>query len=180
MLPLIVPSDMEIAMGESGTRPLSRQTFEEFFGGRYEALFRTMCLLARSPHEAEDLAQEAFSKLWERWDRVVAMRSPEAYLHRVAVNAFLTRRRRASMALRRGVFPTSGRDEMARVDQVDVIVQALRALSPRQRAAVVLVDVMDYSSEEAAAILGVRASTVRVLAARARAALEERIDRDDV
>src|SRR3989440_9733242 len=171
---------MEIAVGESEAHPLHAARFEEFFGERYEPLFRTMCLLVRSPHEAEDLAQEAFSKLWERWDQVAAMRSPEAYLHRVAVNAFLSRRRRSAMALRRMAVPSSGRDEMARVDQDDVIVQALRTLTPRQRAALLLVDVLDYSSEEAAAMLGIRASTVRVLAARARAALEERIDREDV
>jgi RNA polymerase sigma factor (sigma-70 family) len=156
-----------------------RGGFEEFFRDRYEPLFRTMSLLARDRHEAEDVTQEAFSRVWERWERVATMSGREAYLHRVAVNAFLSRRRRAAMALRRIVAPRHERDETARVDQVEVIMRALWTLTPRQRAAVVLLDVLDYPSEEAAAILGVRPSTVRVLASRARAVLRERIGDDD-
>ncbi|MET1012184.1 MAG: sigma factor-like helix-turn-helix DNA-binding protein, partial [Actinomycetota bacterium] len=49
---------------------------------------------------------------------------------------------------------------------------------PHQRAALVLIGYLGYSSEEAAQVLGVRASTVRALAtkgrATARATVEER------
>jgi RNA polymerase sigma-70 factor (ECF subfamily) len=47
----------------------------------------------------------------------------------------------------------------------------LRELSPRQRAALVLLDMYGYGSEEAARILGVRPSTVRALATQGRAVL---------
>jgi DNA invertase Pin-like site-specific DNA recombinase len=49
----------------------------------------------------------------------------------------------------------------------------LAALSPRQRAAVVLTDLLDFPSEQAARMLGIRASTVRMHVSRAHAALKE-------
>ena len=69
---------------------------------------------------------------------------------------------------------------MAAVDARDVVVRALGTLTPRERAALVLTDLLDMTSEDAAKALGVRASTVRVLAGRARAALRDRIGGDDV
>jgi DNA-directed RNA polymerase specialized sigma24 family protein len=49
--------------------------------------------------------------------------------------------------------------------------QMLLALTPRQRAALLLLDLHDYDSAEAARIMGIRPSTVRALATQGRAAL---------
>jgi len=49
--------------------------------------------------------------------------------------------------------------------------QLLLGLTPRQRAALLLVDLLGYPSEQAASILGVHASTVRALATQGRRAL---------
>jgi DNA-directed RNA polymerase specialized sigma24 family protein len=56
------------------------------------------------------------------------------------------------------------------------VVRSLRPLSPRQRAAVVLIDLLGYSSEEAGQILGIGASTVRTYAERAHRDLRARMD----
>ena len=53
-------------------------------------------------------------------------------------------------------------DAIAEVDALDLAMRALVTLSPRQRAAVVLTDLLDFPSEEAAQMLGIRASTVRL------------------
>ncbi len=50
----------------------------------------------------------------------------------------------------------------------------LRDLAPRQRAALVLLDLYGYGSEEAARIMGIRPSTVRALATQGRAVLRTR------
>ncbi|HEY7668692.1 MAG TPA: sigma factor-like helix-turn-helix DNA-binding protein, partial [Actinomycetota bacterium] len=47
----------------------------------------------------------------------------------------------------------------------------LRRLTPRQRAALLLVDLLGYPSERAGSILGVRPSTVRALATQGRRVL---------
>jgi hypothetical protein len=45
-------------------------------------------VITGSRGEAEDLAQEAFTRLFERWDRVAALDDPTGYLHRTATNLF--------------------------------------------------------------------------------------------
>jgi DNA-directed RNA polymerase specialized sigma24 family protein len=57
-------------------------------------------------------------------------------------------------------------DDMEEVESRDAVVRALAPLTPRQRAALVLVDLLDLTSEQAAEALGVRPSTVRVLPGR--------------
>ena len=50
--------------------------------------------------------------------------------------------------------------------------QALSSLAPRQRAAIVLTEVLQYTAEEAGSMLGIRAATVRALHFQARSALK--------
>ena len=63
--------------------PLS---FDEFFQDEYPRLFATMCLTTGSRHEAEEIAQDAFVRLLERWDRVGVLAEPAGFLYRTAMN----------------------------------------------------------------------------------------------
>lgn len=152
--------------------------FEALFDEQRDRLFRAIWLVCRDRHDAEEITQEAFLRLWERWDTVRGFDDPTAYLYRTALNLFRNRRRRAAVALRRLVHVAPPRDEVAAVDARDAVFRALGMLTPRQRAAVVLIDLLDMTSEDAARALGVQAPTVRVLAARARAALRDEIGGD--
>ena len=147
--------------------------FEDFFDEHKGGLFAALCLLTRNRHEAEELAQEAFVRVLERWDRVGLMDDPRAYLYRTAMNAFRSRYRRAVLASKRSMRLTPVDDDFAQIDEQDAAVRALAGLSPRQRAAVVLTDLLGFPSEEAARMLGIRASTLRMHASRAHAALKE-------
>lgn len=149
------------------------KTFEEFFLRTNQALFGALWLVTRNRQEAEEIAQDAYLKVWERWDRVGQMADPDGYLHRTALNAWRSRGRRMAMTIRHVTHPTADDDAFAEVDSRDAVVAALAQLTPRQRAAIVLTELLDMTSEEAAKALGVRASTVRVLSARARASLKE-------
>jgi RNA polymerase sigma factor (sigma-70 family) len=150
-------------------------SFEEFFVAERADLFGSLCLVTRNRHEAEELTQEAFVRVLERWDRVRELADPRGYLYRTAMNAFRSRYRRALLAAKRtmGVVPADR--EIGAVDDRDAAVRALAKLSPRQRAAVVLTDLLGYTSEEAAGMLGIRASTLRMHASRAHVALKETI-----
>jgi RNA polymerase sigma-70 factor (ECF subfamily) len=154
--------------------------FDRFFDEHRDRLYRALWLVARDRSVAEDVTQDAFLKVWERWDRVGGLEDPAGYLYRTGLNLLRNRRRRAALTLRRIVHASPPTDEIAAVDARDVVVRALGTLTPRERAALVLVDLLDMTSEDAAKALGVRASTVRVLAGRARAALRDRIGGDDV
>jgi RNA polymerase sigma-70 factor (ECF subfamily) len=147
-------------------------TFEEFFRRERVELFGSLCLVTRNRHEAEELTQDAFVRVLEHWDRVRTLENPRAYLYRTAMNAFRGRLRRAATAARRNLGLIRPDDEMAVVDAQDAAIRALATLSPRQRAVVVLTDLLGYTSEEAASMLGIRASTARVHASRAHALLK--------
>lgn len=153
--------------------------FETFFRDEHARLFRALWLLVRDREEAEEVMQDAFLRLWERWDQVSVGADPVAYLYRTAMNAWRSQLRRAAVAARKVVHPQRRSDEMADVEERDVVVRALAGLSTRQRAAVVLIDVLDLSSAQAAEVLGIRPVTVRVLAARAREALAKQIGERD-
>ena len=152
--------------------PLS---FEEFFHDNHGRLFAALCLTTGSRHEAEGIMQDAFLKLWERWDRVSGIDDPVGFLFKTAMNVFRKRYRRARLAVRH-VLPLPERDDaFAIVNNRDALVRAMRDLTPHQRAAVVLTSILDYSSEEAGRILGVTDSTVRVLARNAREAMRPKV-----
>jgi RNA polymerase sigma factor (sigma-70 family) len=160
--------------GESGpTR------FDDFFLTAKDPLLRVMSVITGSRAEAEDITQEAFLRLFERWETVAKMENPEGYLHRVAMNQFRSRYRRAAVALRRAVAVGPARDVFDEVDDRDLTTRALGSLPPRQRAALVLTEALGYSGEEAGRLLGVKATTVWALTHQARAALATMEDRDE-
>jgi RNA polymerase sigma factor (sigma-70 family) len=152
----------------------SSETFESFYQAEHDALFGAMYLIAGSRQEAEELMQEAFLRVWERWDSVEGHPNPTGYLYRTAMNVFRMRYRRAKVAAKRlvGLAPPS--DAFDAVDARDQIDRVLASLTPRQRAALVLTELVGLTSEEAGQALGVASSTVRVLASRARDAIRSR------
>jgi RNA polymerase sigma-70 factor, ECF subfamily len=156
----------------------SALNFEAFFEVEKDQLYRALCLVTRNRHEAEDLTQEAFVRILERWDRVAELEDPHGYLYRTAMNNFRRGHGRAMRTAKRSMRLVSADDEIAEIDERDAAVRALADLSPRQRAAVVLVDLLGFGSEEAARMLGIRASTLRMHASRAHAALKETMARE--
>ena len=150
--------------------------FEDFFRETHTALFRALALATGSRHEAEDVMQIAYMKVFERWDRVSAMESPQGFLYRVAMNEFRSRYRRAKRAIRRAVTsaPTDEAFEEA-IEDRDVVIRALRELVPRQRAALVLTALQGYSAEEAGEMLGLKPPAVRALGTRARASMRKTV-----
>lgn len=158
------------------SEPVATATFEDFFHQQHRGLYGALWLLTRDHGEAEELMQDAFLKVLERWDRIRDLEDPVGYLYRTAMNLFRSRRRRVAMALRRVVRPQPVQDGLADVEEREVVARALAPLTPRQRAAVVLVDVLELTSEEAGEVLGIKASTVRVLAARGRAVLKKEMN----
>jgi RNA polymerase sigma-70 factor (ECF subfamily) len=164
----IVLARKEAAAGAAAT------SFEDFFEREKAQLYAVLCIVTRNRHEAEEITQDAFVRILERWDRVRSMEDPRAYLYRTAMNAFRTGYRRAVLATRRTLSVEPSDDHaIADIDAHDTAMRALAALSPRQRAAVVLTDLLDFSSDDAARMLGIRASTVRMHVSRAHAILKE-------
>lgn len=153
--------------------PGAPPSFDELFLELHDRLYRALYFISGSSTEAEELMQDAFLKLWERWDRIDEIEDPAAYLFRTALNGFRARTRRARMAARRIAPVVHPRDPFDDVDLREDVRRMLRQLSPRQRAAIVLTDILGYGSEQAALIMQIRPTTVRVLASQGRAKLRE-------
>jgi RNA polymerase sigma-70 factor, ECF subfamily len=147
-------------------------TFDEFFETEKDRLLRVLSVITGSLAEGEDLAQEAFTRVFERWDAVGSMEDPAGYLHRTAMNLFRSQYRRASRGLKRAVWRDAEDDVFRHIEDRDVAAKALAGLTPRQRAALVLTEALGYTGEETGRLLGIRASTVYALTHQARAALQ--------
>jgi RNA polymerase sigma-70 factor, ECF subfamily len=150
----------------------SPHTFESFFEDEKDRLLRVLALITGSRTEAEDIAQDAFTRIYERWDSVRAMENPSAYLYRSAMNGFRSEYRRAARTMKRAVGLGPPQDVFQAVEDRDLAVHVLARLTPRQRAALVLTEALGYSGEEAGALLGIKASTVWALTHQARSALK--------
>jgi RNA polymerase sigma-70 factor (ECF subfamily) len=145
--------------------------FATFFADEHMGLFKLLCFVTGDRADAADLMQDAFLKLWERWDRIDRIADPRAYLFRVALNGSRMRTRAALRAARRLVPIASSHDPFDDVNLREDVRKMLLELSARQRAALVLLDMYGYGSKEAARIMGIRPSTARALATQGRAVL---------
>jgi RNA polymerase sigma-70 factor (ECF subfamily) len=170
----------EVASASAGAfDPVAMPLFEEFFEAQQAGLYGALRLITGNGHDAEELTQESFLRVWERWDRVARMENPTGYLYRTAMNAFRMRRRRALTAARRLIGQRPHQDDFAAAEARREIDRGLARLTPRQRAAVVLTELLQFSSAEAAETLRTTPANVRKLASQGREILRKTIGVDD-
>lgn len=139
------------------------RTFETFYLAEARTLFRRLWLVTGNRAEAEEVMQDAFLSVWERWERVGGMDDPRGYLYRTAMNLFRKRYRRTMLAVRRTVGLAPSNDDFADADDRQVVRHVLATLPPRQRAALVLTEMLGFTSKEAGDALGVTEATIRSL-----------------
>jgi RNA polymerase sigma factor (sigma-70 family) len=157
-------------------RARSREEFEALFRAHYASVFGSVLLIVHDRGRAEEVTQDAFLKLYERWTAVNwVVENPPAWVHQVAVRAAIRR------AQREKVVPVAEPVERATADQVpDVdLVNAIAHLAPKQRAAVVLFYLEDRPVEEIARVMGTSTSTVKQHLHRARARLAEVLQEEE-
>jgi RNA polymerase sigma-70 factor (sigma-E family) len=125
-------------------------------------LLRAAYLICGDAHLAEDLLQSAFVKVALRWPQL-RDGQPEAYartvLYRDAVSWWRRQRREVTVAAppERHAPDTSGDEVPLRV----VFARALRRLTPKQRALLVLRFFEDHTEAHTAQILGVSIGTIK-------------------
>lgn len=152
---------------------VTARSFEAFFAQQHVRLGRALYLLTGSAVEADDLAQEALVRVYERWDRVGQMESPEGYLFRTALNLHRSRLRWLGVRARQLLDMTPTSDPADVVQDRDSIMRALDALPEGQRAAIVLVEWLGMDHEEAASMLGIRPGSLRARLSRGKTAIRE-------
>ncbi|GAA2002571.1 SigE family RNA polymerase sigma factor [Catenulispora subtropica] len=147
--------------------------FGELVAGRSHALRRTAYLMCGDWHQAEDLVQTTFIKLFCAWNKVDRADSLDAYLRKTLLHACIDEKRRGWF---RREWPTADPPDVADVPPFppadrDLLVAGLRRLAPGQRAVLVLRFWEDLDVEETARALGCSAGTVKSQTARGLAAL---------
>ena len=137
----------------------------------------TAYLMCRDWHLADDLTQNALTKLFLAWSRVSKVEDIDAYARKVLLRSYLDhhRRRWASEVV------TATFDEAAAAETTDLrmtLVDALRLLKPQDRAVIILRYWEDYSVEKVASLLEIREATVRARSMRALSRLREALGED--
>ena len=137
--------------------------FDRFVGDNSDGLLRTAYLMVGDLHEAEDVLQETLFKVASRWPRVSRMDNPVAYARRILVNLALhgSPKRSRHRAELRATPPVETAAQAAHLHIDDRLFDALAALPPRQRAALVLRYFLDLSEVEVAAALSCSLGTVK-------------------
>jgi RNA polymerase sigma-70 factor (ECF subfamily) len=153
--------------------------FSEFFRDEYRRLAKACLLLTGDRFEAEELAQDAFCRVFARWDEVRSMDSPTGYLYRTALNLNRKRIRRLAVRARHFVNPGVGTSDVEVANERLDVLRAVATLPRGQREAVVLVEWFDLDIDEVAALLGVASASVRGRLHRARQTLRVRFGGND-
>lgn len=185
MVRMMEPSDMmeSSAVGSSDAiadvTAVTAPRFEEFFEAEHVRLARAVYLLTGSAAEADELTQEAMVRVYERWDRVQQLDSPQGYLFRTALNLHRSRVRWLATRARHTHEAKPSPDPAETVQSRDSLARALASLPAGQRAAVVLVEWLGMDHQEAASVLGIKPGSVRARLSRAKADLRRKLEDED-
>ena len=152
-----------------------RVRFEEEILGLSDQVYRVARRLVSSREEAEDLVQDAYARAFRSWRSYTPGTNLRAWLFRILTNLNIDRGRRQQRApdfqpMEEGDYYLYNRleetgvpdDEERVVERLsqDGIVQALSAVPHNFRDVVVLVDIGDFTYEDAAQILDIPIGTV--------------------
>jgi RNA polymerase sigma-70 factor (sigma-E family) len=159
-------------VAEDGCPGVIEAGWDELFAQHYGSVVRLGGLLLGDFHAGEEVAQEAFARLFEGRR---AVRDPAAYLRATVVNLCRSRIRRAIVARRSHPLTarrsTSEADAANRIVERSVLRQALMKLSRRQREAIVLRYYAQLSDSETAEVMGISVGSVKTHLHRGIAAL---------
>jgi RNA polymerase sigma factor (sigma-70 family) len=154
-----------------------RSAFDGFYRANLARVIRACRLVLLDRVEAEDVAAEAFARLWSRWGAIHDEGHAGGFVFTTAMRLCARESRRRlrpkTAAGVAGVAGVAGTDEIGRALDRQEVAQALAGLSVRQRQAVVLRDWAGFDTSEVARLLGTREATVRVHVHRARQHLRE-------
>ena len=162
---------------EAGTRDrvTEQRTFDEMYGSTYAAVYRASYLVAADRAVAEEAAQEAFARALERWERLRNEPWVVGWVLKTAMNVARRAMRRVPRAEPAAEVEASSGDPDAAID----LRNAIRRLSRRQQACVVLHYFADMPVADVAAALGMNSGTVKVHLSRARRHLGAHLKEED-
>ncbi|MFD0657221.1 RNA polymerase sigma factor SigM [Thermocatellispora tengchongensis] len=168
-------TDAELLTRHIGGDP---HAFSEIVKRHRDRMWAVALRTLGDPDEAADAVQDAFVSAYRKAESFRGEAAVTTWLHRIVVNACLDRMRRKSVRpvaddelIEAAERDTPMPDQTGEREVSMEVSAALKALPADQRAALVLVDMMGYSVEDAAHVLQVPSGTVKSRCARGRAKL---------
>lgn len=150
--------------------PPVRPTFEELYAQQYAPMVRLAHALVDTRQRAEEIAQDAFAAVYERFDR---LDHPAAYLRTCVLNGCRRTIRRRMLSRQRQFAVVEHGAELA----YNHVLDAVRRLPHRQRSMIALRYDLQLTDAEIADALGVPIGTVKSTLFRALTALRQEIDK---
>lgn len=164
----------DVALARDG----DQEAFERLYRAHVARVYALACRMA-GDGVADDLTQEVFIRAWQKLGTFGGRARFGTWLHRLAINLILTRRR--SLGKRRErqvdlarVEAKAGRRAERTGDRIDVE-KAIRTLPARAREVFVLYDVEGYPHQEIAELLDISVGTSKSQLHRARMMMRERL-----
>jgi RNA polymerase sigma-70 factor, ECF subfamily len=156
------------------------RAFERLYREHVGRVYGLCLRMTRDPALAEDCTQETFINAWKALERFETRSSLATWLHRIAVNAALAKRRKSGATVVQSA--TDDEDEAIETDwtletplEVNEIESAIERLPEGARDVLVLHAIYGYSHVEAAEMLGVAEGTCKAQLHRARSLLREKL-----
>lgn len=169
----------------ASTVPVARASegdFEALYRDHRLAVLKLAYVLSGSWQVAEEVTQEAFLRLLDRWEREL-IANPAGWVRTVAANLARSRLRRLSAEVRAVARLRGQRREPATLDTGGVEAEAfwiqVRALPVRQAEAVALHYLEDRPVAEVADLMGIAEGTAKALLHQARRRLADLLDLDE-
>jgi RNA polymerase sigma-70 factor (ECF subfamily) len=138
--------------------------FERLYQASYGKILGTLTAMLGDRAAAEDCAQDAFERAYKKWATWQPIAPAEAWVHRIAINAAVSYRRKMKLrevgeVIRRMGRPEGPPDPQDQIERRD-LAEALAKLPPKQAAAIVLRHYHGYTNRAIAQALGIPERTV--------------------
>ncbi|HLZ95036.1 MAG TPA: sigma-70 family RNA polymerase sigma factor [Candidatus Dormibacteraeota bacterium] len=145
-------------------QPGSEADFERLYQTSYGRILGTLTAMLGDRAAAEDCCQDAFERAYKKWDTWQPIAPAEAWVHRIAINAAVSYRRKMKLrevgeVIRRMGRPEGPPDPQEEIERRDLAL-ALGKLPPKQAAAIVLRHYHGYTNRAIAQALGIPERTV--------------------
>lgn len=185
--------DLNTSVCEPQAKPpehfVPQQSFEELFAEYYPLVYGVALKFAGQPEDAEDIAQEVFTKVWQNLEAFNYNSSFKTWIYRIAINACIDfsrkpwKRYAKRNTAMEDVF-ADGTENSLQSDQetaeVSLLAQekaervrrAIAKLKPHLKAVLVLKDLEEMTYEEISSVMGLSMGTISSRLNRARKALQ--------
>jgi RNA polymerase sigma-70 factor (ECF subfamily) len=145
-------------------QPGSEADFERLYQTSYGRILGTLTAMLGDRAAAEDCCQDAFERAYKNWASWQPIAPAEAWVHRIAINAAVSYRRKMKLrevgeVIRRMGRPEGPPDPQDQIERRD-LAEALAKLPPKQAAAIVLRHYHGYTNRAIAQALGIPERTV--------------------